>query len=223
MLLTALALSAQDAKPQPSGDKNPEGNATPVADVAMPKEKHRFFESISVGIDLLGPGMRYFSDQGDYQAYAQLNIKGKFLPAIEAGYGTADKSDITTKIDYKAKGTFFRIGCDYNILKNKHDDYRLMVGLRYGFSSFNYDTTGPVDSLMTEFTTTHETATMHWAEVCFGVDAKVWGPLHMGWSVRYRRRLKCSDYINDPQYAPGYGNAVEGTRLMGLYTISLQF
>lgn len=187
------------------------------------KKKKPLFSSIAVGIDLLGPGMRYFGDQGDYQATLQAGIRGMFLPVVELGYGTSDKKDDLLATAYKSKGTFGRIGCDYNVLKDKLDDYRLTVGIRYGISHFDYDTTLPTDSLHKEFTTTSESCTLHWLELAFGVDVKVWGPMHMGWSVRYRRRLKVSDYINDPRYAPGFGNATESSAFMALYSIGLQF
>lgn len=179
--------------------------------------------SISVGADLMGPAFRYLGDQGDYQAYVQASLRGKFLPVIEIGYGNADKHNDDTDVSYKSKGPFARIGCDYNVLKNKLDDYRVMVGMRYGMTKFDYDTTMPTDSLHTTYTMQSEKCTVHWLEFAFGVDAKVWGPLHMGWSVRYRRRMGCSDYINPPLYAPGFGNASEKTSFMGLYTLSLQF
>lgn len=198
-----------------------------TVDVKLPdangNTREPLLRSISVGIDMLGPGMRYFGEQGDYQAFVQANLLGKFLPVIEIGYGNADKHNDDTFVSYKAKGPFARIGCDYNILKNKHDDYRMMVGVRYAMTKFDYDTSIPTDSLHTTFTTLSEKCTVHWLEFAFGVDAKVWGPLHMGWSVRYRRRMGCSDYVNDPLYAPGYGNASESASFMGLYTIGLQF
>ena len=47
---------------------------------------------------------------------------------------------------------------------------------------------------------------MHWAEVVFGIDAKVFGPLHLGWSVRYKRRLfHNSGDLGTTWYVPGFG------------------
>ena len=207
-------------------------------------KKTPFLESISVGIDLMGPIRRAMSDRGEYQATIQAHIKGLFLPAIEVGYGTADRYDADTYTSYKTKAPFGRIGCDFNILKNRHDDYRLMVGLRYGFTSFDYDTTAPVpeetppaggetepggdtpataNDAIKAYETTSEKCSLQWAELVFGADAKVWGPLHMGWSLRYRRKLKCSDYSAIPLYAPGYGRGTESSRWMALYNISIQF
>lgn len=191
-------------------------------DGSSASSKNRFFDGLSVGVDLVGPILYQISSYGDYQAYLQANIKGKYLPIVELGYGRSNKSYEITDITYKTKAPFGRIGCDVNLLKNKHDKYRATIGLRYGVTSFDYDTTAPTDSLHTQFSTSSEKCTLHWAELAFGVDAKIWGPVHMGWSFRYRKRLHISDYVHDPLYAPGFGNASEGTSLMALYTVSLE-
>ena len=228
--------------------------------IPIPKKKvskiTKYLKHLAVGIDLVGPLMYKFGDQGDYQAFAQANISGKYFPTVEIGYGKANKTNFDTNVTYKAKAPFGRIGCDFNILKNKNDDYRLVIGLRYGFTSFDYDTTGPVpentgeentDSENTggensnsgtsgnaffgitrtddspEMVTVSEKCKVQWAEAVIGADAKVWGGLHMGWSLRYRKRLSCSDYVNTPIYAPGYGDAGQGARFMALYTVSFQF
>lgn len=186
-------------------------------------KKAPFFRNYSVGVDLVGPAMLMFSDHGEYQGSVQADIKGKYLPVIELGYGKADKYDVDTKVSYNTKAPFFRIGCDFNILKNKFDDYRLMLGVRYAQTSFNYDTTAPTDSTATTFIKNTDKCTLHWLELCAGVDAKVWGPLHMGWSVRYRRQLGSNEFERAPLYAPGYGDASEVTNIMLLYRIALQF
>lgn len=178
---------------------------------------------IAVGVDLVGPVMLALGEQGDYQATLTANLKNKYFPTIELGYGKADKYDYLTQISYKAKAPFGRIGCDINILRDKRSPYRFTIGARYGLTHFTYDTTAPADSLAQTFETRSATCTLHWLELVFAADAKIWGPLHMGWSVRYRKRLKCSDYTDLPLYAPGYGNADCGTRFMALYTVSVQF
>jgi hypothetical protein len=48
---------------------------------------------------------------------------------------------------------------------------------------------------------------MHWAEVLFGLDAKVVGPLHLGWSARYRIRMAHKEgSLGNTWYVPGFGN-----------------
>jgi hypothetical protein len=185
--------------------------------------KVNFLNGIAVHADLLGAVQMLSSDHGQWEAGLRINIKDRYFPAFEIGIGEADESDEYEEESWcKARAPYFRIGCDYNVLRNKHDLYKAFVGLRYGFSKFNYDTTVKTvtetdggDTAETGESTTTTTypeydgldATCHWLEVVFGVDAKVWGPLHLGWDVRYRRMLsnKHSD-IAAPWYIPGFGN-----------------
>lgn len=193
-------------------------------EIAQAKPKAKLFEDISVGVDLFGIANKFFSNEADYQASVQANLKGIFLPVVELGYGTADKYYDESLTTFKSNGMFGRIGCDYNILKKKLDDYKFTVGLRYGLSRFNYETTMPTDTIPNpEFATLKESCTVHWAELVLGVKVRVSGPFFMGWSVRYRRRLGCSEYVNPPIYAPGYGNASNTTNFMATYTIGLMF
>lgn len=187
------------------------------------EEKTPVLRSISVGVDILGPTFRYLGSQGDYQGVVQASIKGKFLPVIEGGYGTSDKYNESTDVTTKSRGGFGRIGCDYNMLKNKLDDYRLMLGVRYGLSHFDYDMTSPIDTERTQYETINSNCTAQWLELVFGVDVKIAGPLHMGWSARYRRRLATTVDMLEPLYAPGYGNVSSLVSLMALYTIGIQF
>lgn len=191
-----------------------------VAEEEVEKIKAPFFESLSLGVDLVGPVMYKVSDYGDFQASLQANIKGRYLPVVELGYGRAEKNYDDEKVRYATGAPFMRIGSDMNILKNKHDDYLLLVGVRYGLTSFDFDTTllEPKDDMAGVMT---EKCTLQWFELAFGVDAKVWGPLHMGWSFRYRKRLSISDCNNKPLYAPGFGNADGSSQFMALYTIGI--
>ena len=51
-----------------------------------------------------------------------------------------------------------------------------------------------------------------WIEASFGVDAKIWGPIRMGWSVRYKIRAhQKSNDLGEPWYVPGYGRGGSST------------
>lgn len=220
----------------------------------LKRQRTPLFEGLSLGADIVGIVMDRVTDKGEYQAFLQANIKGKYLPVLELGYGKADKCDDNTGVKYKAKAPFGRLGCDFNILKNKHDNYRLVVGVRYGFTKFDFDTLTPVSDEsgggetppagetpdagasaraafasragesvpVTDPVLTSDKMTLHWAELVFGVDAKIWGPLHMGWTLRMRRKISASDTAKPALYAPGYGDVSQGSRFMALYTVSLE-
>lgn len=221
ILLLVCGVAVSHAQDNRQAQQKAQDVAQNIGDALI--DKPPFIKGIGAGFDLLGAGMNMFGSQGDYQGYVVVDILGKYIPVIEGGYGVADKKNDDTFVSYKAKGGFGRIGCDYNILRKKTDPYRFTLGLRYGFSHFNYDTTAPTDSTHTSFVTTSEKCTVQWIELAVGVNAKVWGPLRMGWSFRYRRRIGITDYINDPLYAPGFGNASGVANFMGIYTIGVEF
>ena len=177
------------------------------------------FRGIAVSVDAVGPVQMMISDYGQYEAALKVNLKDKYFPVIEIGIGQANHEDEATSIKYKTSAPFARIGCDFNIAKNKHDIYRIFAGARYAFTSFKYDISGPdvedpVWGTATPYGEKDVKGSYHWIEALVGVDAKIAGPLRLGWSVRYRSRLaKKSGEIGDPWYVPGFGK--QGGSVLG--------
>ena len=177
------------------------------------------FRGIAVSVDTVGPVQMMISDYGQYEAALKVNLKDKYFPVIEIGLGQANHEDEAPSIKYKTSAPFARIGCDFNIAKNKHDIYRIFAGARYAFTSFKYDISGPdvedpVWGTATPYGEKDVKGSYHWIEALVGVDAKIAGPLRLGWSVRYRSRLaKKSGEIGDPWYVPGFGK--QGGSVLG--------
>jgi hypothetical protein len=100
---------------------------------------------------------------------------------------------------------------DWNIMKNKHADNRLYAGFRYGFTSYKLDIIrealpDPVWKNTSGFGKKDMGCSMHWLEAVFGIDAKIFGPLHLGWMVRYKRRIAHNDGdLGATWYVPGFG------------------
>lgn len=193
---------------------------------AVQKDTVTLFRGFSVSADIVGPVMLAVSDYGQYEAALHVNLKDKYFPVLELGYGKADHTEETTRLSYKTSAPFFRLGADFNVLKNKHDIYRLFVGVRYGFTSFKYDLSHPgVEDPVWGGTTPYEASGMkcscHWLEAGLGVDVKLVGPLHLGWSVRYKQRLSANEGpLGKSWYVPGYGTS--GTTSFGaLFNVSL--
>lgn len=179
------------------------------------------FAGFSVSGDLAGAVMAACSPFGQYEAAARINLKGRYFPVCEIGWGTSDHTDETTDIHYKTHAPYFRVGCDYNFARDPRAFGRILGGLRYGFSSFKYDVDGPdiVDPVwgtVTPFRLEGIKGKVHWAELSFGVEARMWSIFRLGWSFRYRVRLsnQTSEH-GDPWYVPGYGrndtHALSGT------------
>ena len=196
LLLLTLALSAQ----------------AQAKVFSLEKDSIPFFRGFAVSFDLVGPAMLALSDHGEYEGALRINLHDQWFPIFEMGLGRANhEDDEVTGITYKTTAPYFRIGMDWNVLKKKHGPNRMYAGFRYAFTSFNVDSIrenlpDPVWLSQTGFGIKDLSCVMHWAEIVFGIDAKIIGPLHLGWSVRYKRPLyhKNGD-IGNIWYVPGFG------------------
>lgn len=179
---------------------------------SLEKDSIPFFRGFAVSFDLVGPAMLALTDRGEYEGALRINLHDQWFPIFEMGVGRANhEDDEVTGITYKTTAPYFRIGMDWNVLKKKHGPNRMYAGLRYAFTSFKVDIIrenlpDPVWLSQTGFGIKDLSCVMHWAEIVFGIDAKIIGPLHLGWSVRYKRPLyhKNGD-IGNIWYVPGFG------------------
>ena len=176
------------------------------------KDSIPLFRGFAVSFDLVGAGMLALSDYGPYEAALRVNLHDEWFPIVEAGVGKATHDDEVTQLYYSTSAPYFKVGIDKNMLKDKHGPNRLYVGLRYGFTSYKIDLSrpdfpDPVWLWNTGFGVKDASCKYHWAEVVIGVDAKIFGPLHLGWSVRYKQRLAHSEEgeFGNPWYVPGFG------------------
>ena len=176
------------------------------------KDSIPLFRGFAVSFDLVGAGMLALSDYGQYEAALRVNLHDEWFPIVEAGVGKATHDDEVTQLYYSTSAPYFKVGIDKNMLKDKHGPNRLYVGLRYGFTSYKIDLSrpdfpDPVWLWNTGFGVKDASCKYHWAEVVVGVDAKIFGPLHLGWSVRYKQRLAHSEEgeFGNPWYVPGFG------------------
>ena len=179
-----------------------------------------FFRGMAVSGDLMGLMQRQLSDYGQYEVALRVNLNNQYFPIVEVGYGKGDHSDdIVTGIAYSTKAPYLRVGCDVNLMKNKRSHNRIYGGLRYAYTSYKVELSrqpfpDPVWQWDTSFGVHDSPCYQHWAEIVFGIDAQVLGPLHLGWSVRYRRRVAHDDGITGKTwYVPGFGT--QGSTKLG--------
>ena len=176
-----------------------------------------FFQGFTLSADAFGLGQYLFSDYGTLEGALRLNLKNTFFPVAELGYAICDSEDANTSIRYKTSAPYLRVGVDYNMLKDKFQDNRLYLGVRYGVSRYNFDISGPplVDPIWggsEAFSYNDIATTSHWFEIVAGVQVKVWRNFHMGWSVRYKREISSTkNQYAKPYYIPGYGTTTQTT------------
>ena len=196
--------------------------------IVQQKDTIPLYQGMAVSIDALGAGQLWLSSYGQYEAALRVNLKGKYFPILELGLGKADAKDEGTNLHYKTSAPYGRIGVDWNLMKNKHDIYRLYGGFRYGFTSYKYDLDGPdmtdpVWGTTSPYEAKGVKCNYHWIEGVFGIDAKIWGPIRMGWSMRYRRRIAHNDGGNgNTYYVPGFGKQ-GSSRFGGTFNIAYEF
>lgn len=210
LLLMPLALQAQNHKGKTLTDRD-----------TIP-----LFRGVAVSFDLVGVIQSGLGDYGQYEAAARLNLRDRYFPVVELGVGHADADDVDSGLRYKTSAPYGRVGVDFNVLRNKHDVNRVYVGARYGYTSFKYDVDGtavkdPVWGDDVEYSYKDNSANCHWLELVAGVDARIWGPLRLGWSLRYKRKLTAKDpAIGKAWYIPGYGRYDD--RIGGTFNVIIE-
>ena len=74
------------------------------------------FQGIMMGADVSGLANKVLgSDMFSTEANVQLNLKNRFFPIVEFGYGSIETTHEETDIYYKTSAPYFRIGMDYNV------------------------------------------------------------------------------------------------------------
>lgn len=178
------------------------------------KTEKQLFQGVFVGVDVFGfLNQALGSDVSTTEASVEVNLLNRFFPVVEIGYGSMDTTDDETDIHFKTSAPFFRIGANYNVFyKKPHLPGYFTVGLRYGFSSFDYDVQAPTltdpnwghTQVPVDYTGVKTKA--GWLELVLGLKTNVYKDFYMGFTVRYRSRMSLTKNENsEPYYIPGYG------------------
>ena len=188
------------------------------------RQKLPLFAGVSISGDAAGLGMALFAPYGQYEAAARVNMRGKYFPVFEAGVGVSNHTDEDSNNHYKVHAPYFRMGMDYNVMKDLRSGNRIFVGARYAFSTFKYDLDGPdiVDPVYGTTLPFHYEGLRganHWGEIVVGLEAKIWSIFHLGWSLRYRIRFSDKkSAVGSPWYVPGFGRN-RNTTLGGTFNV----
>ncbi|MBR4534656.1 MAG: hypothetical protein IKO85_09000 [Bacteroidaceae bacterium] len=211
-------------------------DSTTVADAAeavaeilgkKPEKKVHFINGFGVGADLVGLIQKIAgSDWSQMEVLARMNIKERFFPVFELGLGEADHEGRDLDNRFHVRAPYFRVGCDYNIRAKHVDGNRLFVGLRYGFSFYNYDLTSPtpikdpVWGTEQPFDLEGLSGSAHWGEVVIGLETRLWSIIRLGWDVRFKLLIgQKADEVGEPWYLPGLGKRPDGIGWGGTFKI----
>lgn len=164
-----------------------------------------------------------FEITADYRYSKKIYIAGEI--------GNENKTTDEPQLNFTTKGTYFKVGADYNIYENWLDMENLItLGLRYGVSSFSqelnsYDIYNPnpyFDDSTVSQSRTYDGLSAHWIELVAGVKVEVLDNIFLGFSVRMNRLVSNKKPNNfDNLYIPGFNRTYEGDFGVGFnYSVS---
>lgn len=148
-----------------------------------------------------------------YEAAARINLLNKYYPVVEVGY-EGQHNEISSGVDYAASGLFYRLGVDFNLVKQKSEkaaNNKFLAGARLGFSNFGYDMLNVKvrdeytnQDLRQDFTDLRNNSL--WFEVVAGIRIEVVKRVTLGWTVRMKNQITQPETgALQPWSIPGYG------------------
>lgn len=162
---------------------------------------------------------------GDYR------LMDKLFIAFELG--SEDKLIENEVLNFKTKGSFIKIGANYNVYNNFEDlENEIYVGFRLGTSNFNHKLSSFKIYNTDQYWNQNEIAISEefqnlnstWFELIFGFNAKVFNNTYMGISLRLKRLLDQNEPPNfNNLYIPGFNKVLENNSIGVGITYSLQF
>lgn len=166
---------------------------------------------------------RGFEVVGDYRLTKKFYIAGEL--------GNEDKTVDDDRLNFTTKGSYFKVGFDYNSFENWLDmENMIYVGMRYGVSSFShtlnsykiYDPTNYYGENVVISGEKFDGLTASWLEVVGGIKAELFNNLYMGFSVRLNYLVSNKKPEGfDNLFIPGYNRTYDGKFGAGFnYTLS---
>jgi hypothetical protein len=188
--------------------------------------------SVSIQADVLTPFTSSMTASGSFSTEGSLdvNLKNKWFPVWEFGYASVNHTAGESG-QFISHGLFNRIGFNVSLLKNQDNKLPLKsifyMGLRFGFSSFNYDINNI--TITDDYWKTSKVisipgnrASARWGEVVTGVRVNIVKNFTMGWTLRLRMGLSAGNNEYSPWYIPGYGQK-DGSAFGFTYTLGYTF
>ena len=185
---------------------------------------------IRVGADISKPIKALLDDSySGFEIVGDYRISKSWYVATELGF-----EEETTQEDFTnstAKGTYIRLGANYNAYENWLDmNNEIFLGYRYGFSLFDQtinsytpnvnSTYFPANEITTPITASSLNA--HWSELIVGIKVETLKNLFVSASVSYKILMSSKEPENfKTLYSPGFNTIFESSTGFGFnYTIS---
>lgn len=196
---------------------------------SIPSKKERY--GIRFGVDLFKLSRSFY--EPDYKA---LEIVGDYRLTrkhyLATEIGNENKTVDDDRLNFSTKGTYAKVGFDYNTYENWLDmENMIYVGMRYGVSSFSqtlnsYEIYNPYpyfgEAPVVVSGQKYKGLSAQWIEVVVGMKAKIFNNLYAGFSFRMNRLIsqKVPNGFEN-LYIPGFNRTYNGDFGVGFnYTVS---
>jgi hypothetical protein len=175
---------------------------------------------LRVGVDLSKLARAFYEKEykgleivGDYRLSQKFYLAGEL--------GNENKTVDDERVNFTTKGTYFKLGIDFNGYENWLDmENMIHIGMRYGVSSFSqnlnnykvYDTSNYFPQAPAVVSNTNFNGlSAQWLELVAGVKAKLINNLFLGFSFRmnYLTSNKKPESF-DNLYIPGFNRTYDG-------------
>lgn len=217
--------------PENPKKNNEKGVADKKKDTIPPKIE-RF--GIRLGVDLYKLTRSFYdTDYKGLELVGDYRLTKNYYLAAELG--NENKTTNEDRLNFTTKGTYFKLGFDYNAYENWLDMRNMVyIGLRYGVSSFNqtlnsyeiYNANpyfGEAPAIVSG--EQYDDLSAQWLEFVAGMKAEVYHNIYVGFSVRLNRLVANQKPANfDNLYIPGFNRTYDGDFGVGFnYTVSYFF
>ena len=206
-----------------------------VISVFSQEEKDSIFKStygMKIGIDL-SKQIRMLTEP-DYKGIVVIGdyrLLDKLFLAFEMG--TEEKFIENEVLSFNTKGSFIKIGANYNVFNNFENlENEIYVGFRVSSSKFDHQlnsfTIYSKDQYWNqnkiENTEFFKDLSATWFELIFGFNAEVFNNTYMGLSLRLKRLLNQKEPTNFRNlYVPGFNKVLENNKVGVGITYTVQF
>lgn len=203
---------------------------TPIESVNDTVKKSTQTYSLRLGIDISKPIISIFNDDFiGLEIVGDLKVKKNMFIATEIGY--TDVTDEEDFLIYNTKGSYIKVGGNYNFYKNTLKfNNEIYIGFRYGLSSFSQTLVeytpnyyGTYFSPPT-FTPNTEVSglTAHWGELVLGLKVETLKNFFIGASMSVKKLFNQEQPDNFQNlYIPGYERVyLNNTGFSFNYTLS---
>ena len=186
---------------------------------------------LRIGVDLFKLSRSVYDKN-----YKGLELSGDFRFSkkyyFAAEIGNENKTTNESQLNFTTKGTFLKVGFDYNTHQNWLNlENMIYIGLRFGISSFNQEintykvyNSNPFfnESNTIVLNQKFDGLTAQWGEVVAGIKTKVFDNVFVGFSLRGNILFSNKKPAGfDNLYIPGFNRTYDGNFGVGFnYTVS---